>query len=81
MSATEPTPDLVPLQVVVEFFNAEAWPIRQVGEQSVLQTAFQGQNGAWLCYANCRSEFGQMLFYSIAPSVCRKPHERRWQSS
>ena len=67
MSASEPATGLVPLNVVVEFFNAEEWPIRQVGDQTILQTAFQGQNGAWLCYANCRSEFGQMLFYSIAP--------------
>lgn len=61
------TTDLVPLQVVIDFLEAEAWPYRRVGEQTILQTAFQGQNGTWFCYAHCRSEFGQVLFYSIAP--------------
>ncbi len=67
MSAMESTTDLVPLQVVIDFLNAEEWPLRQVGDQTVLQTAFQGDNGAWLCYANCRRDFGQVLFYSVAP--------------
>jgi hypothetical protein len=67
--------DLVPLQVVMDFLDAEDWPYRQVGDRAILQTAFQGENGAWLCYANCRSEFGQMLFYSIAPQ--RAPEAAR----
>ncbi len=75
MSEQEPTADLVPLHVVTDFLKAEDWPYRQVGDRTILQTAFQGENGAWLCYANCRSEFGQMLFYSVAPQ--RVPEEAR----
>lgn len=67
MSSIESTANLVPQQVVIDFLEAEEWPVRQVGEQTFLQTAFQGKNGAWTCYIDCRAEFGQVLVYSIAP--------------
>ncbi len=75
MTETGSTADLVPLQVVTDFLEAQEWPCRLVGDRTVVQTAFQGEQGAWLCYANCRSEFGQMLFYSIAPQ--RAPEAAR----
>ena len=60
---------------LVSFFKAGQWPYTQVGEQPILQIGFRGDNGEWLCYADARAEYAQVLFYSICPT--KTPVDRR----
>jgi len=41
----------------------------------MLQLAFRGDNGNWLCYAEPRDQFAQFVFYSVCPA--NAPEERR----
>ena len=68
-------PDTVPLAVVAQFLVDADWPAEQLGHQPILRTAFQGTTAAWFCYAHCRPEWGQVLFYSVAPE--RVPEAQR----
>ena len=38
-----------------------------MGVEPVLQLAFQGTHGRWLCFAQAREESSQVVFYSVAP--------------
>ena len=51
---------------MVTFFRDDHWPFLEV-DDSVLQMNFQGQNGRWSCYAQARSEVGQVVMYSVCP--------------
>ena len=55
------------LAKVATFLAQEGWSSEQVGEQMLLRTAFQGEHGQWTCYAHCRADVDQCLFYSVAP--------------
>jgi hypothetical protein len=52
---------------MVNFFQQDEWPFYPVEGQPVLQTAFEGKNGKWACFARAREQQQQMVFYSICP--------------
>jgi hypothetical protein len=52
---------------MVNFFQQDEWPFNPVEGQPVLQTAFEGKNGKWACFARAREQQQQMVFYSICP--------------
>jgi hypothetical protein len=52
------------LEEIINFFIKDDWPFSKIQGESVLQTAFQGQNGKWNCYAKAREE-DEFVFYSI----------------
>jgi len=54
-------------QEMVNFFQQDEWPFYPVEGQPVLQTAFEGKNGKWACFARAREQQQQMVFYSICP--------------
>ncbi len=54
-------------QEMVKFFQEDEWPFYPVEGQPVLQTAFEGKNGKWACFARAREQQQQMVFYSICP--------------
>ncbi|HEY9830575.1 MAG TPA: YbjN domain-containing protein [Stenomitos sp.] len=55
------------LQEIVSFFTKDDWPYSKIKGESVLVTAFQGENGKWNCSAKVREEQEQFVFYSICP--------------
>jgi hypothetical protein len=55
------------LEIVADFLEREGWPCERIGEQSLLRTRYQNSNAEWTCFAHTRSEFEQIVFYSIAP--------------
>ncbi|MEG4805813.1 YbjN domain-containing protein [Microcoleus sp. ARI1-B5] len=55
------------LEEIIIFFTKDDWSFTKLQGESVLQTAFQGQNGKWNCYAKAREEENQFVFYSICP--------------
>ena len=57
----------VPIETFAQFLINEGWPCEQLGDQLILRTGFQGNNGQWTCFAHCRPEYSQCLFYSVAP--------------
>lgn len=61
--------------VVVAFFDHEAWPYTQLAERTVLRLSATSENGDWSCFAQVKEEQQQFIFYSVAPS--NAPAERR----
>jgi len=61
--------------LLVQFFNENEWLATRLGEEPVLQLAFQGNNGRWLCFAQAREEMRQVVFYSVAP--VQVPEDKR----
>ena len=55
------------LEEVINFFTKDDWPYTKIKGESVLITAFQGENGKWNCSAKVREEQEQFVFYSICP--------------
>ncbi|NJK69602.1 MAG: YbjN domain-containing protein [Microcoleus sp. SU_5_3] len=55
------------LEEIILFFTKDDWSFTKIQGESVLQTAFQGKNGKWNCYAKVREEQQQFVFYSICP--------------
>jgi len=55
------------LEEIVSFFTKDDWPYTKIKGEPILQTAFQGENGKWTCYAKAREEQEQFVFYSICP--------------
>ena len=55
-------------ETVVAFFREGGWPLAFEAGETILHTRFQGENGEWDCHAQVREEFGQFVFYSIAPT-------------
>jgi hypothetical protein len=62
------------LESIINFFIKDDWHFSKIQGESVLQTAFQGQNGKWNCYAKTREE-DQFVFYSICP--VKAPENKR----
>jgi hypothetical protein len=56
-----------PLKIVADFLTEEGWPIEEIGEGTLLRSACKGSSGEWICFAHCRSQEGQTLFYSVVP--------------
>ena len=54
------------LELILNFFTKDDWHFTKIQGEPVLQTAFQGKNGKWNCYAKAREE-NQFVFYSIGP--------------
>jgi hypothetical protein len=57
------------------FFQADGWPYEEGDDPAVLELGFEGPNGSWTCYADCRDEARQLLFYSILDESA--PGDRR----
>lgn len=55
------------LEEIIDFFTEDDWPFTKIKGESVLLTAFQGENGKWNCSAKARVEQEQFVFYSICP--------------
>jgi hypothetical protein len=55
------------LDVAIDFFQQDDWPLAEIEGLAFLQTAFQGTNGHWSCYAQAREEQSQFIFYSVCP--------------
>ncbi len=62
-------------EAAVNFFKQDNWPFEQLEGQPVLQIAFKGENGRWVCYAHAVEERSQFVFYSICE--VRAPEAKR----
>ena len=60
---------------VVQFFEEDEWPYRQMEDRPVLRTGFNGSNGEWACYAQVREDLDQFMFYSVLSA--KAPEEKR----
>lgn len=72
---TETAADPTLFEILKRFFDENEWLATRLGEDTVLQLAFQGNNGRWLCFAQAREEMRQVVFYSVAP--IQIPAEKR----
>ena len=54
-------------QTVIAFFTQDDWSFTRIQGETALRLAFQGDNGAWNCYAQVREDQEQFAFYSICP--------------
>ena len=54
-------------EAIKDFFDGEDWNFVELEEESILQMAFQGDNGRWSCYACAFDESEQFAFYSVFP--------------
>jgi hypothetical protein len=52
---------------VVDFFTQDNWEFQQLEPEPILQIHYQGQSGAWNCYAQARDTHQHFIFYSICP--------------
>jgi len=55
------------LQRLIAFFRAHQWPFEQISDLPALRLHFDGENGAWTCYAHAREADCQFVFYSLLP--------------
>jgi hypothetical protein len=55
------------LDVVRDFFRAEAWPFSDLASEPALAAQYVGETGKWSCLAEVSEELQQCLFYSISP--------------
>ena len=70
------TPSPQPIfQAVINFFTQDDWTFTRIQGEQALRLAFQGDNGAWNCYAKAREEQEQFAFYSICPGLA--PESKR----
>jgi hypothetical protein len=72
---TDINPTATLFETLSAFFSENEWLATRLGEEPVLQLAFQGTNGRWLCFAQAREEMRQVVFYSVAP--IQVPAEKR----
>ncbi len=42
------------LEAVEKLFTEDEWPYSQLDGRPTLRTAFKGDNGGWICYAQAR---------------------------
>jgi hypothetical protein len=54
------------IESVAAFLSQQGWTFEQSSEQ-MLVFGYRGEHGEWLCYALCRPELAQCLFFSVAP--------------
>ena len=53
--------------IVKQFFDQDDWAFVQLSNPSILQLAFQGDSGRWMCLAQSDDDAAQVAFYSICP--------------
>jgi len=63
------------LSQIINFFTEDDWSFTKLQGEPALRMVFQGENGAWTCYAKAREEQKQFLFYSLCP--IETPEEKR----
>ncbi|MBD2449739.1 YbjN domain-containing protein [Nostoc sp. FACHB-152] len=54
-------------EAISNFFQADGWPIHQIGTELAYSMTFQGENGKWTCIAQAVEEKEVFIFYSILP--------------
>ncbi|MAY80467.1 MAG: hypothetical protein CL930_06730 [Deltaproteobacteria bacterium] len=52
------------MKQAIEFFQKDEWDVQSLSD-TVLQTAFKGDNGEWDCLAVILEESNHFLFYSV----------------
>ena len=57
------------LATIITYFTKDDWTFTKLQGQSILQMAYQGENGLWSCYAQAREPEEQFIFYSIYPEL------------
>ena len=57
------------LATIIAYFTKDDWTFTKLQGESVLQMAYQGENGLWNCYAQARESQEQFIFYSIYPEL------------
>jgi len=55
------------LNQIIYFFTEDDWQFTKQQSEPALYLAFQGENGAWTCYARAREDQQQFVFYSLCP--------------
>ncbi len=60
---------------MLDFFTEDDWSFLRIQGEPALRLAFEGQNGAWNCYARAREEARQIVFYSLCPFTA--PEDKR----
>lgn len=63
------------LEAIRTFFDADSWPYKQLEEQLVFKTGFNGDNAEFNCYAQDREALEQFVFYSVFP--VKVPEDKR----
>jgi hypothetical protein len=63
------------LRQLLNFFTEDDWSFTKLQGESILRTAFQGENGEWICYAQAREAQQQFVFYSLCPIA--PPEDKR----
>ncbi|MDJ0582123.1 YbjN domain-containing protein [Crocosphaera sp.] len=63
------------LTAIIAYFTKDNWTFTKLQGQSILQMAYQGENGLWNCYAQVRETEEQFIFYSIYPELV--PEDKR----
>ncbi|NER82917.1 MAG: YbjN domain-containing protein, partial [Leptolyngbya sp. SIO1D8] len=54
-------------EIVQQFFDEDDWAYAQLSDPSILQLAFQGNAGRWICLTQSNDAAEQVVFYSICP--------------
>ena len=54
------------LEQAAMLFSNDGWPI-QIASDDVLQTAYKGDSGQWMCHTYCWNDEGMIAFYSVCP--------------
>ena len=54
------------LEQAAMLFSDDGWPI-QIASDDVLQTAYKGDSGQWMCHTYCWNDEGLIAFYSVCP--------------
>lgn len=63
------------LSVLEDFFQNDDWNYVRLEDTTILNMAFQGQNGRYECFAQAREQQHQCVFYSVSP--LKVPPEKR----
>jgi hypothetical protein len=60
---------------MLNFFEADDWPLVEDEDEPILYMNFQGENGQWHCLAKAREAEDQCVFYSLYPEAV--PEDKR----
>jgi hypothetical protein len=62
-------------KAMLNFFEADEWPLIEDEDEPILYMNFQGENGQWHCLAKVREAEDQCVFYSLYPEAI--PEDKR----
>jgi len=62
-------------KAMLNFFEADDWPLVEDEDKPILYMNFQGENGQWHCLAKAREAEDQCVFYSLYPEAV--PEDKR----